>query len=251
MRASGPRFSRIHCSTRGWARVQILRAGLSWRLTPSAISMFFCSSRSWGWASISKDSERRRSWPSTWAKEISSRERPKIGSPMERQAWVNSSSDWSAGTKPAANCTSATRAVVALQEAQQHVGEVVARLAVEPAHDAEIDGADIALEIDEHVPGMLVAVEEAVAEGLLEEDRRGAGRAPDRCRCPAASMPARSSMRMPVSRSRVSDASRRPPPVDLRARDRWYRRRNSPPARRRRRPPAGDRSRPGPWRGRS
>ena len=94
---------------------------------------------------------------------------------MDRQAWVNSSSDWSGRHEAGGELHLGDPAVVALQEAQQHVGEVIAGLAVEPAHDAEIDGADIALGIDEHVAGMLVAVEKAVAEGLLEEDRRGAG----------------------------------------------------------------------------
>ena len=227
-----------------------MRAGLSWRLTPSAISMFFCSSRSWGWASISKDSERRRSWPSTWAKEISSRERPKIGSPMERQAWVNSSSDWSGRHESGGELHLGDPAVVALQEAQQHVGEVVARLAVEAAHDAEIDGPDIALEIDEHVPGMLVAVEEAVAEGLLEEDRRGAGQhqidVDARGQHPRAVVHADPGQPLQGQR-----APRRPPPIHLRHAiggipGEVLRQLGGGRA-----PPAADRSRPGPWRGRS
>ena len=60
--------------------------------------------------------------------------------------------------------------VIARQQRQQHLGQEGPRLAVEPAHDAEIDGDDIAGLVDEHVARVLVAVEEAVAEGLLEED---------------------------------------------------------------------------------
>ena len=55
-------------------------------------------------------------------------------------------------------------------KAEQHVGEVVARLAVEPPHDAEIDRADVAGAVHEHVAGMLIGMEVAVAEHLIEED---------------------------------------------------------------------------------
>src|SRR3546814_2858253 len=63
--------------------------------------------------------------------------------------------------------------VVAFEKAQQHVGEEVARRLVEPPHDAEIDrhqgAVPRAAARDEHVAGMQVGMEEAVAEGLVEE----------------------------------------------------------------------------------
>ena len=40
---------------------------------------------------------------------------------------------------------------------------------LEPAHDAEIDGDDVAVIVDEQVPLMHVGVEEAVAERMAEE----------------------------------------------------------------------------------
>ena len=62
-------------------------------------------------------------------------------------------------------------AVVAVQEAQQHVGQIVAGGAVQPAHDPEIDRRYVAALVDEQVAGMKVGVEEAVAENLVEERR--------------------------------------------------------------------------------
>ncbi len=59
--------------------------------------------------------------------------------------------------------------VVAGQEADQHVREIVAGSAVEPAHDAEIDDGERTRRVDKHVPGMQVGMEEAVAEHLVEE----------------------------------------------------------------------------------
>ena len=49
---------------------------------------------------------------------------------------------------------------------------IVARLAVEPAHDAEIDDRDRAVGVDEHIAGMQIGVKEAVAEHLVEERAR-------------------------------------------------------------------------------
>ena len=44
---------------------------------------------------------------------------------------------------------------------------------VDAAHDAEVEGHDPALRVDQHVAGVHVGVEEAVAEHLVEEDHRG------------------------------------------------------------------------------
>ena len=65
---------------------------------PSAISMVFCSSRSCGCTAISNCSVTRSSCASRRAIEIWWLGLPKIGSPIERQAWAKISSDWSGGT---------------------------------------------------------------------------------------------------------------------------------------------------------
>ncbi len=63
--------------------------------------------------------------------------------------------------------------IIARQKADQHIGEVIAGLPVEPAHDAEIDHRERAVRIDEQIAGMLVGVKKSVAEHLLEKRRRG------------------------------------------------------------------------------
>ena len=63
--------------------------------------------------------------------------------------------------------------VVADQEAEQHLRQVAPGLDVEPPHDPEVDGDDIAVSVHQQVAGMQVGVEEAVPEDLVEE---GAGR---------------------------------------------------------------------------
>ncbi len=65
--------------------------------------------------------------------------------------------------------------VVALQEGEQHVGQEIARALGKPAHDAKIDDLDRTVIADGHVSGMLVAVEIAVAERLVEEGSRRLG----------------------------------------------------------------------------
>ena len=98
-------------------------------------------------------------------------------------------------------------AVIAGQKADQHVGEIIAGVAVEPPHDPEIDDDDRPRGIDEHVARMHVGVKKAVAEHLVE---KGAGRlAPGQSsiRWPAAISAARSSMRIPSMRSRVKHAA--------------------------------------------
>jgi hypothetical protein len=66
-------------------------------------------------------------------------------------------------------------AVVAGEEAQQQLGQLAAALQAQPAHDAEVERHDGAVgRVDQHVAGVHVGVEEAVAEDLVEEDGGGA-----------------------------------------------------------------------------
>src|SRR5271168_2276266 len=64
--------------------------------------------------------------------------------------------------------------VVALEESNQHLGEIDARLAIDPAHDAEIDHDKAAVPVDEQVSRMHVRMKKAVAENLDEERLRRA-----------------------------------------------------------------------------
>ena len=59
--------------------------------------------------------------------------------------------------------------IVAADEAVEDLGEKAALLAAEPAHDAEIDGDDPALGVDEKIALVHVGVEEAVAQGVAQE----------------------------------------------------------------------------------
>ncbi len=65
-------------------------------------------------------------------------------------------------------------AIVAVEEAQQHVGEEIARALVDAAHDAEIDRDHRAIGGHEKIAGVHVGVKEAVAEDLAEKAARGA-----------------------------------------------------------------------------
>ena len=60
-------------------------------------------------------------------------------------------------------------AVIAGDEAEQDLGEEAPLLVAEPAHDAAIDRDQPAFGIDEQVPRMHVGMEEAVANGVLQE----------------------------------------------------------------------------------
>ena len=62
--------------------------------------------------------------------------------------------------------------IVAAQEPHEHACEMTAAVEVEPAHDAEIQGHDVAARVDQHVARMHVTVKEAVAKHLVEEDGR-------------------------------------------------------------------------------
>ena len=60
-------------------------------------------------------------------------------------------------------------AVVAADEAEEDLGEEAPLGLAEPAHDAEIDGDDVAGLVDEEIALVHVGMEEAVAERLAEE----------------------------------------------------------------------------------
>ncbi len=69
-------------------------------------------------------------------------------------------------------------AIVPGDEAMENLGEEAALLHAEAAHDAEIDGDDAALVIDEQIAGMQIGVEKPVAHGVQQEalHQRGAER---------------------------------------------------------------------------
>ena len=56
-----------------------------------------------------------------------------------------------------------------VEKAVENLGEEAPLLHAEPAHDAEIDGDDAALVVDEQIAGMHVGMEEAVAHGMPQE----------------------------------------------------------------------------------
>ena len=60
-------------------------------------------------------------------------------------------------------------AIIAGDEAEQDLGEKPALLGAEPTHDAEVDGHQASIRIDEQVAGMHVGVEEAVAQRVTQK----------------------------------------------------------------------------------
>ena len=59
--------------------------------------------------------------------------------------------------------------IVAGDEAVQDLGEVQPFLDAEPAHDAEVDGDEPPLVVDEQIPRMHVGMKEAVAQRVAQE----------------------------------------------------------------------------------
>ena len=51
----------------------------------------------------------------------------------------------------------------------QHFGKILAGLAIQPAHDAEIHRMDDPLGIDENIAGMQVGMKKAIPEDLQEK----------------------------------------------------------------------------------
>ncbi len=93
---------------------------------------------------------------------------------------------------------------------------IVARLAVEPAHDAEIDDRRSRRRRRRTYCRVQVGVEEAVAEHLLEERVGGVRSSTSAIEWPAAISAARSSTRMPLTRSVVSTVRPVRAPIDPR-----------------------------------
>jgi hypothetical protein len=59
--------------------------------------------------------------------------------------------------------------VIPVEERQQHLAEMLARPVVDPTHDAEVDSGYAAVVAHEQIAGVQIAMEEAVAEHLIEE----------------------------------------------------------------------------------
>ena len=60
--------------------------------------------------------------------------------------------------------------VIPFEKRDQHVREKIARIAIEASHNAEVYRTEHAIRAHEHVAGMHIGVEEAVAKDLVEED---------------------------------------------------------------------------------
>ena len=166
-----PTCSRIQRSRYGLAVRHRSRSGSSSRPSPSMLSSVFCSSTSCGWTSMLK---RREVWnrrSSTRPKEISFSGRSKIGSHTARIAASNSSTRVSGGHPAGLDVRLRDAPVVAAEEGEEVLREVVLVDLGERAHDAEVE-RDVAPVVGatKMLPGMHVGVEEAVAEHLGEED---------------------------------------------------------------------------------
>jgi hypothetical protein len=135
------------------------------------LSSVFCSMTSCGWISTLK---RREVWnrrSSTLPKEISRSGRSKIGSQTERIAASNSSTRVVSGRHPAGfDVRLSDTLVVAAEEGEEVLRQVVLVDVGERADDAEIERDVAALRGDQDVARMHVGMEEAVAEDLGEED---------------------------------------------------------------------------------
>ncbi len=241
--ASGPRLSRIHSSISGRARAQMLTVGIE--PTPDALDhapSSFCSSKSCGWVSISNCSVTSKSCASSRAIEISCSGRPRIGSPIDAAGLGEGVERAACRHVAGGEMHLGDPAVIAREKADQHVGEVEAGLAVEPAHDAEIDHGDCAVGIDEHVAGVEIGMEKAVAEYLVEER---VGRLAQDILDPVPGGEERGAVvdadaGDPLDRQH---GAARAQPIDAAARESSGRRRNSPRARRRPPPRSADPSR--------
>ena len=156
----------------GRVKTHMFWSGVSRRVSPSAMSMVFCNSSSCGWVSISKAAVIWKSRASSRAIETSLSGLPRIGSPIERSAWTKRRLRGPPRHVAGLEMDVRHALVVADQEAQQHLGQIAPGLGVEPAHDPEIDGDDIAVRVHQQVAGVQVGVEEAVPEDLVEEGAR-------------------------------------------------------------------------------
>ena len=86
---------------------------------------------------------------------------------------MGSATDRSAKAKTFVGVALRQTTVVAFEQVGHEVSEENAPFPVQPPNDAKIDKDHLAFTVDEHVSGMLIAVEEAVVEnGLKEAGRR-------------------------------------------------------------------------------
>ena len=94
---------------------------------------------------------------------------PWIGSPMARIAWAKAATSCVARHIAGLEMHLGDAAVVAGDEAVEDFGEEAAFLLAEPSRDAEVDGNDGAVGLDEQVARMHVGMEEAVAQRVAQE----------------------------------------------------------------------------------
>ena len=248
-----PTCSRIQRSRNGLAVCHRSRSGSSSRPRPSMLSSVFCSSTSCGWTSTLK---RREVWnrrSSSRPKEISFSGRSKIGSHTARIAASNSSTRVPARHPARVEVRLRDAPVVAVEEGEEVLRQVVLVDLGERAHDAEVERDVAAVVGDQDVARVHVGVEEAVAEHLGEEDLHAGARerrnvdallaqasAPARSACracaPSPSRAARTSPSAPPApaaaasrRNCAAAGSRWPPRASGRARRRGGARTRPPP----------------------
>ena len=141
------------------------------------LSSVFCSITSCGWISTLK---RREVWnrrSSTRPNEMSFSGRSKIGSHTARIAVSNSSTRVSVGTQPDFDVRLGHAPVVALEECEKILRQVVLVDVGERAHDAEIERDVLRRSArDENIARMHVGVKKAVAEHLGEKDLHAGAR---------------------------------------------------------------------------
>jgi len=96
--------------------------------------------------------------------------RSNTGSHTTRIADSNSSTRVSLGTQPASRCACRHAPVVAAEEGEEVLRQVVLVDCGEPAHDPEVERDVAPLRVHQDIARVHVGVEEAVAEHLGEED---------------------------------------------------------------------------------
>ena len=88
---------------------------------------------------------------------------------MARSACAKSSAEWTARHVARLDMHLGDALIVAADEAVEDLGEEALLLRPDAAHDAEIDGDEPSLAVDEEIPLVHVGMEEAVAERVAEE----------------------------------------------------------------------------------
>ncbi len=152
-----------------FGRLPHVEGGSSVRATPSTTTMVFCRSTSSGRVCMSKSSVTSNSSVRSRAIEMVSAGWPWIGSPMARIAWAKAATLCVRRHVAGLEMHLGDAKIVAGDEAVEDFREEAALLLAEPPGDAEIDGDDGAVRLDEQVAGMHVGVEEAVAQRVAQE----------------------------------------------------------------------------------